>query len=161
MEIPITTGLPGFCLWFGFPVPHPTTCNKRQILWQNIQHTSGAKYPLSKKQDPHHKVNATSTAPVTLRGEAKEEVEHFTYILAASLTHTQMGQKPTLKPRSVCQGWPFFNWRIFANPKSLPWKTRPGNSVQMSRLFFFMEQRHGGPQRLWLIDWLTDWLIVP
>ena len=90
------------------------------------------------------KVNSNSTVSVTLVVQAiykKLTISRIT----APLTR-RVEPKQTLKPGSVRQGWPFFKWRIFGNPTSFSRKTRSGFSIQMSRLFFFTEQRHGGPQ---------------
>ena len=101
--------------------------------------TSRAEYPKRKE-----KVHSTSTASVTLHMEAIEEVDHFTYL--GSVIDAQSGTEADVKARIGKATVAFLQLKNILNSNVLSLKNKIRISIQMSRLFFFTEQRHGGPQ---------------
>ena len=142
MDIQATTGQHGFCWWFGSPVPHPTADARKDEYCAGTLNPS--RLNIHRWKSKILKVHSTSTVSIILGLEAIENIYHFTYL--GSVIDTQGGTKADVKARISKARAAFLQLKNIWKSNVLHWKTRSGFSIQMSKLFFFMEQRHGGSQ---------------
>ena len=115
------------CWWFGLSRSHSTGARKETDLVSDNSVCHGLNIHQSRNdQDTQNELNLYITSHIERRSDVPGGTFHMSW----------RSRRESLKTSIA-----------FGNPKSFLWKSRQGLSTQMSKLSFFTEQRHGGPQR--------------